>query len=57
MAGSHQGPVVLLNQATDRAVALYRDVGYDLMLLTGPHPTSCTGDRTPAKEVLATRNL
>jgi DNA adenine methylase len=53
----HPGPVVLSNQATDRIVPLYRDLGYALTPLTGPRLISCTGDRTPAKEVLATRNL
>jgi DNA adenine methylase len=53
----HTGPVVLSNQATDRIVALYRDLGYDLTFLTAPRLISCTGDRTPAKEVLATRNI
>jgi DNA adenine methylase len=53
----HPGPVVLSNQATDRIVALYRDLGYSVSFLIAPRLISCTGDRTPAKEVLATRNL
>lgn len=53
----HSGPVVLSNQATDRIVKLYRKLGYRLTYLSGPRLISCTGDRTPAKEVLATRNL
>jgi DNA adenine methylase len=53
----HRGPVVLSNQATNRIVALYRKLGYTLTLLDAPRRISCTGDRTPAKEVLATRNL
>jgi DNA adenine methylase len=53
----HDGPVVLSNQATKRIVSLYSDLGYDLTFLTGPRRISCTGDRTPALEVLATRNL
>jgi DNA adenine methylase len=53
----HPGPVVLSNQATKRIVSLYRDLGYSLQFLTAPRLISCTGDRTPAKEVLATRNL
>jgi DNA adenine methylase len=53
----HPGPVVLSNQATDRIVALYKDLRYDVVFLTAPRLISCTGDRTPAKEVLATRNL
>ena len=54
---THPGPVVLSNQATDRIVDLYRGLGYTLTFLDGPRLISCTGDRTPAKEVLATRNL
>ena len=53
----HPGPVVLSNQATDRIVKLYGEFGYRLTYLTAPRLISCTGDRTPAKEVLATRNL
>jgi len=53
----HPGPVILSNQATDRIVKLYRGLGYSLTYLAAPRLISCTGDRTPAKEVLATRNL
>ena len=53
----HPGPVVLSNQATPRIVSLYESLGYDLTYLDAPRRISCTGDRTPAKEVLATRNV
>jgi DNA adenine methylase len=53
----HPGPVVLSNQATDRICKLYRSLGYRLRFLDAPRRISCTGDRTPAKEVLALRNL
>jgi DNA adenine methylase len=53
----HPGPVVLANQATRRIVGLYRDLGYTIRRLQGPRLISCTGDRTPAREVLATRNI
>ena len=53
----HPGPVVLSNQATDRIVRLYLDLGFQVRLLDGPRRISRTGDRTPAKEVLATRNV
>jgi DNA adenine methylase len=55
--GNHSGPVVLSNQATDRILVLYKQLGYDVIPLSGPRMISCTGDRTPASEVLATRNL
>ena len=32
-------------------------LGYKLTFLTAPRLINCTGDRTPAREVLATRNL
>jgi DNA adenine methylase len=54
---AHDGPVVLSNQATPRITALYRDLGYRLTLVDAPRRISCTGDRTPVVEVLATRNL
>ena len=53
----HPGPVVLVNQATDRILGLYRSLGFTLRFLTAPRRISCTGDRTPAREVLALRNL
>jgi DNA adenine methylase len=53
----HRGPVVLSNQATPRIVKLYQDLGFTLKFLAGPRRISCNGDRTPATEILATRNL
>ena len=53
----HNGPVVLSNQATKRIVRLYRKLGFKLRFLDAPRMISCTGDRTPAKEVIASRNL
>jgi DNA adenine methylase len=53
----HLGPVVLVNQATSRIVELYTRLGYRLTFLDAPRRISCTGDRRPAREVLATRNL
>lgn len=54
---SHPGPVVLSNQATPRIVKLYRSLKFSLTFLDAPRRISCTGDRTPAPEVLATRNV
>ena len=53
----HPGPVVASNQATARIQALYRDHGFEVELLDGPRKISRTGDRTPALEILATRNV
>ncbi len=53
----HKGPVILSNQATDRIVKLYERMGFKLSFLHAPRRISCTGDRTPAKEVLAFKNL
>src|SRR6267142_2193587 len=54
---SHPGPVILVNQATGRIVDLYVALKYDLVFLNAPRRISCNGDRTPAREVLAIRNL
>ncbi len=54
---THDGPVVLSNQATKRIIKLYKKLGFKLRYLDAPRMISCTGDRTPAKEVLALRNL
>ncbi len=53
----HPGPVVLSNQATARIKKLYKGLGFKLHYRDGPRNIACTGDRRPAKEVLATRNL
>ena len=53
----HKGPVVLSNQATPRIVNLYRALKFNVRFLEAPRRINCTGDRTPAHEVLAYRNL
>ncbi len=53
----HDGPVILVNQATDRMERLYRSLGFEVRFLTGPRRISCTGDRTPAREIMGTRNV
>jgi DNA adenine methylase len=53
----HPGPVVLSNQATERVVQLYEKLGFVLHFLDAPRRISCNGDRTPAKEVVAVRNI
>lgn len=52
-----QGAVVLSNQATERIIALYTAHGFTLTYLDAPRRISANGDRTPAREVLAVRNL
>lgn len=49
--------VVASNQATTRILSIYEGLGFKIELLVAPRRISCTGDRTPAKEMLATRNL
>jgi DNA adenine methylase len=53
----HKGPVVLSNQATDRVVKLYASLGFHTKILDAPRRISCTGDRKPAREVLATKGF
>jgi DNA adenine methylase len=53
----HRGPVVLVNQATDRVERLYRKLGYTVGFLDAPRRISCTGDRSPAREIIGTRHL
>ena len=54
---NHRGPAVLVNQATPRIVRLYRTLGFTLTQVDAPRRISCTGDRRPAREVIALRNL
>jgi DNA adenine methylase len=53
----HKGPVVLVNQSTPRIEQLYRRLKFDVQFLNAPRKISCNGDRTPAREILGTRNL
>ena len=53
----HRGPVVLSNQATDRIVSLYETLGFTLQYHAAPRRISCTGDRSPAREVLAIKGF
>ena len=53
----HPGPVVLSNQKTDRILELYESEGFNIEILDAPRRISCNGDRTKAKEVLATKGL
>jgi DNA adenine methylase len=50
-------PVIASNQATPRILALYEEHGFSIQLLDAPRRISCTGDRTPAKEMLAFREI
>ncbi|MFN8379403.1 MAG: Dam family site-specific DNA-(adenine-N6)-methyltransferase [Anaerolineae bacterium] len=53
----HPGPVLISNQATERIVTLYRSLNFDLRYFEAPRRISSDGNRKPAREVLATRNL
>lgn len=53
----HPGPTLLSNQATPRIVDLYTELGFTIQYLDAPRRISCTGDRRPAREVLAIRNV
>lgn len=54
---SQQGVVVVSNQATERIISLYTKLGFSVDILTAPRRISCTGDRTPAQEMLAYRGF
>ncbi len=53
----HDGPVIIVNQATDRMEQLYRSLGFEVRFLNAPRRISCTGDRTPAREIMGLRNV
>lgn len=57
LLAAHAGPVILVNQATRRIEELYRSLGFAVDYLDAPRRISCNGDRTPAREIIATRNL
>lgn len=51
------GPVVASNQATPRVLELYGGLGFAIEVLPAPRRIACNGDRRPADEMLATRNV
>jgi DNA adenine methylase len=54
---THKGPVILSNQATERVIELYQQMDFSLRYFDSPRRISASGDRTPAREVLATRGI
>ena len=50
-------PWSLPNQATPRILELYQALGFKIELLPGPRRIACDGNRAPAIEMLATRNV
>jgi DNA adenine methylase len=53
----HKGPVVASNQATERIMTLYAKLGFRCLVLAAPRMISCTGDRSSAQELFATKGL
>jgi len=50
-------PAIASNQATDRILSLYKDLGFAYKILDAPRRISCNGDRLPAKEMLAYKGI
>lgn len=50
-------PTVVTNQATPRILALYTEAGFKVATLLAPRRIASSGDRTPALEMLATKNI
>ncbi|WP_310397320.1 Dam family site-specific DNA-(adenine-N6)-methyltransferase [Hymenobacter sp.] len=50
-------PMVVTNQATPRVLELYADLGFTIKTLLAPRRIASSGDRTPALEMLATKNI
>ena len=53
----YPNPMVVSNQATPRIIALYEGAGFEITLLSAPRRISNNGDRTPAQEMLAYKNV
>lgn len=54
---AHPGPVITSNSYTDRILELYRGHGFTVYMGEAPRAISCTGDRTPAMEILAMKGF
>jgi DNA adenine methylase len=50
-------PAIASNLATDRIIALYKDLGFKIELIEAPRKISCNGDRRPVVEMFATYNI
>jgi DNA adenine methylase len=57
LLAKHKGPVILVNQATRRIEDLYRRLGFSVAFWDAPRRINSTGDRSPAREIIGTRNL
>lgn len=53
----HTGPVIASNQATDRILALYKQLKFTVLTLQAPRRIACNGNREPAIEILAFKNI
>lgn len=53
----NDAPMVVTNQATPRILALYAAAGFTITTLLAPRRIASSGDRTPALEMFATKNL
>ncbi|HEX6290864.1 MAG TPA: Dam family site-specific DNA-(adenine-N6)-methyltransferase [Herpetosiphonaceae bacterium] len=53
----HPGPVVASNQATARVLDLYGQLGFEIDVLEAPRLIASNGDRTRAREMLATKGI
>jgi DNA adenine methylase len=54
---AHAGPVIASNQATARILALYEQLGFEIVLRPAPRRISANGNRQPALEMIAFRNV
>lgn len=54
---NHHGPVITSNQATDRIIKLYQKYRFNIFTVAAPRSISCTGDRTPALEMIAIKGF
>lgn len=50
-------PIIASNQATTRVINLYENLGFDIKEIPAPRRISCNGDRRPALEMLAMKNI
>jgi DNA adenine methylase len=54
---AHTGKVIASNFATDEILSLYSGEGFTIEIIEAASRISCTGDRTPMKEMFAIKNF
>ena len=57
MYADNNNPIIAFNSSHSDIINIYMECGYDVYTYTAPRKISCDGNRVPAIEMIATRNI